>query len=140
LRLALACGEHEKRQAAACLSSQSRLTYFDAAGAAAAGADAEADADAAAGAIFLVFFALGADAEADAEAAAGALAMADAEAEAEADGAAAAKAALANREMNRAAIVLDMLFPFMGEENAIHMNLPHNAPKKLSVDTILTIF
>jgi hypothetical protein len=138
LRLALACGGHEKRQAAACLSSQSRLTYFDAAGAAAAGADA--DADAAAGAIFLVFFALGADAEADAEAAAGALAMADAEAEAEAEGAAAAKAALANREMNRAAIVLDMLFPFMGEENAIHMNLPHNAPKKLSVDTILTIF
>lgn len=138
MRLALACGGHEKRQAAACLSGQSRLTYFDAAGAAAAGADAEADADAAAGAIFLVFFALGADAEADAEAAAGALAMADAEAEA--DGAAAAKAALANREMNRAAIVLDMLFPFMGEENAIHMNLPHNAPKKLSVDTILTIF
>lgn len=102
---------HEKRQAAACLSRAAGAAYFDAAAEAAAGIEAEAEADAAAGFIFFIFFAFGAEADADADAAAGVLAMAEAEAEADADGL--AKAAVANREMNRAAIVLDMLFPFM---------------------------
>jgi hypothetical protein len=102
---------HEKRQAEACLLRATRTAYFEAEAAAAAGAEAEADAEAAAGFIFFIFFAFGAEADAEADAAAGVLAMAVAEAEADADGL--AKATVANREMNRAAIVLDMLFPFM---------------------------
>ncbi|MES2317568.1 MAG: hypothetical protein V4631_08730 [Pseudomonadota bacterium] len=99
-------GADEKRQAEACLHADTGAAYFDAAGAAAAGAEAEADAAAAAFA-FLAF--LGVEAAAEAEA--GAEAMADADAEAEADGA--AKATLANREMNRAAMILDICVPFM---------------------------
>jgi hypothetical protein len=107
--LRLAVG-HEKRQAAACLLRATGADYFDAEAAAAAGVEAEAEAEAAAGFIFFIFFAFGADAEAEPDAAAGAaVAMAEAEADAED----CAKATVANREMNRAAIVLDMLFPFM---------------------------
>ena len=94
----------KKSRRAACFFDAAWADYFDAAGAATDGAiDAEAVAFA-----FLAFFALGADAEADADAAAGAEAMAEAEADAEG----AAKAAVANRETNRAAIILDIWISF----------------------------
>jgi hypothetical protein len=102
-----------KKQAAACFWGHARVTYFDAAAEAAAGIDADAEPDAAA-CFLLCFFGVDAAADAIAEAEAGADAIA--EAEADADGAAAAKAAVANRETNRAAIILDMLFPFYSGE------------------------
>jgi hypothetical protein len=101
-----------KKAGPACLFAQPGAAYLceaaDAAEAAEA-ADAADAADAAADALCLVF--LGADAIAEADADAGADAIAEADADADAD--AAAKAELANREMSRAAKILDMLISFL---------------------------
>ena len=77
---------------------------------------------------------------ADADAAAGAEATADAEADADAEGAA-AKAAEANKDTNRAAMILDILISFfMVKKTRFILNPFLNACHKFPVDTISGIF